>query len=174
MKTCPCGCNLELLGQRTKYANGQYCRNRHEVKMLLCGCVPASKVVFGHCSFCGIEIISLKAKPRLTCSQLTGSACGQRQSKRKSIKTSRRYSKELPTVCKNDQRFAHISKYCIQETGQCREYARGFSIDNLNGGCWGREHTGKCYVRPNFRVQTGGRDEVAKSHRLDFKHYHAS
>ena len=177
MKICPCGCDRELLGQRTKYADGQKCRNRHEVLMLLSGCTPVDKILFSQCSHCDKPIISLKAKPQRTCSQMTGSKCGQMQGKHRTGKKKpsiNKLTKELPKICKSARRLKHISTYCIQEHGQCREYARGFNIDNLDGGCWGKRCTFSCYQRPRHGIQTGGRDELAKTHRLDFRHYHGS
>ena len=154
---CPCGCDQELLGQRTKYAEGQYCRNRHEVLMLVQGCTHIDKINFTTCSYCDMPIITLKAKPRCTCSQMTGSKCGQMQSKHKIGKKKVNPIKptsELPKICLDSNRYKHISDYCIQSHGQCRKYALDFDIDNDNG-CWGHKYTGNCYERPTHGIQVG-------------------
>lgn len=146
MPKCLCGCGRNVSpGNGRVYFDAAVCRPRRFKKALVCGCLPIDKIRFATCVNCDVEFIYWVGSPRKTCTQITGSKCNRQNHKKQMT------GYNFESVTEKDKRPEYIAAYCInQRLGECAEYAKGFDIDNIEAGCWGRNYTGDCYQRPKL------------------------
>ena len=140
---CVCGCGKKLLkGQRRYYRLN--CRYKHMESMLRYGYYPREEVIIKNCPVCGDDYITYIYDKRGTCHQFTGKNCNRKLTGRKN---SGHFTGEKSKLLKTKKRPSHILELCQKEPG-CKKYAAGFSLDNIDGGCWGRAYykeDGSCY-----------------------------
>ena len=160
MKKCKCGCGKPIPSiQNRKFHDSTTCRVRYNTKMLLAGCLPASRIRIALCTNCGKEFAYWRNSKRKTCSQWSGTKCNYKQHSKDMKGNSNGRNNRIGRIKKNKVRMPHLDTYCTQSgRPQCSEYDKGFGellyLDekgdramDIDSGCWGHHYTGDCYRR---------------------------